>query len=399
MRNKKTKIKKPFFKRPAGIVLITFLVVLVGGGITVYAMRDTILKWVLGPVNYYFYKEYSNVENLTTADFGIDGSLTLGDELASVSGMLGTDTDDVKINVQHSVSDKKTKLSFDLLGLFKTEFIKDGNYISLDSGTGEPIIANLKKKTDSAKKKNSTVPTITTSENDNYINDNFDIEKATGMGSVSLAKWYLEFSDECITKPIEAGFEEETDYYNDVECTVDTFTINNDIYSKIISNICYKYNNDKKTKEVFVNLTDYLNKRYSLELNADDIFDDWYKYSVEVKTDNPFEYNYAVYYYDNTVVNRVLTLVDREDSSANVEVALGSNKESDTNYIDIRLGNYISGELEVKNSANVSDVDLKGENAVSMSEFLKQTGIIGKNNKKQEKDTLEGISSVLKFLQ
>ena len=51
--SKKKKNKKPFFKRPAGIILIVVLVLIIGGGVTCYALRNQILKAILGPVNYY----------------------------------------------------------------------------------------------------------------------------------------------------------------------------------------------------------------------------------------------------------------------------------------------------------------------------------------------------------
>lgn len=392
------KKKKPFLKRPGGIILISVLVLLIGGGIAAYAMRDALIKWIVGPVNYYIYKEYGNIEGLSTADFGIDGALTLGDELASVSKMLGTDTDDVKINVQHSVADKKTKLSLDLLGLFKTEFIKDGNYISFDNGSGKPITANIKKKTDSEKKKTSKPasqkPASTKTEE---ASEEFDLEEATGMGLFSFARWYLGFSDECITQPLTENMTEEREFYGDKECSVDTFTVNNDIYASVILNICNKYESDEDTKKVFDNLTEYFNKEYSLSLKTEELLSNWKAEAERVKKDTPFEYNYAVYYYDNQVVNRSITLVYSKDFSSSFEISLGSGQDSDMNYIDISLGNYVSGELAVKDSAEVKDISLDKKKAVSMAEFLKQTGIIDPNNKKQEKDTLDGIFSVLKY--
>lgn len=392
--------KKPFFKRPGGIIFISFLVLIIGGGITAYAMRESIMRWILGPVNYYVYKEYTNVEKLSTADFGIEGALTLGDELASVSKMLRADTDDVKINVQHSVSKKKTKLSLDLLGLFKTEFIKDGNYVSFDNGYDTPIVANTKKKTNSTKKKTASNEPASAKKQSNTSesgSSDFDLEEATGMGLFSFARWYINFSDECITAPLEEKMTEETEFYNDYECAVDTFTVNNDVYSQVIFNICDKYNSEEETKKVIDNLTNYFNKLYSMEINAGDLLADWKKKAEDVKAGNKFEYEYAVYYYDNSVINRSLTLVESEAFSSEFEIALGNAIDRDVNYIDISLGHYVSGELEVKNTAKVNDIGVDKSKAVSMTEFLTKTGIISPNNKKQDKDVLDGIFSILKF--
>ena len=81
---KKKKTKKPFFKRPAGIILIVVLVLIIGGGVTCYALRNQILKAILGPVNYYVYKEGMNISAIASEDFSVKGNLALGQDYKSI---------------------------------------------------------------------------------------------------------------------------------------------------------------------------------------------------------------------------------------------------------------------------------------------------------------------------
>ena len=151
---KKKKIKKPFFKRPAGIILIVVLVLIIGGGVTCYALRNQILKAILGPVNYYVYKEGMNISAIASEDFSVKGNLALGQDYKSILSFTGADSSDIAVDVERSVEKDKLKAEFNVFNIMDYELLIDGNYLSSSINEGEPYVINLKEK--APKKKSSS---------------------------------------------------------------------------------------------------------------------------------------------------------------------------------------------------------------------------------------------------
>lgn len=143
---KKKKTKKPFFKRPAGIILIVVLVLIIGGGVTCYALRNQILKAILGPVNYYVYKEGMNISAIASEDFSVKGNLALGQDYKSILSFTGADSSDIAVDVERSVEKDKLKAEFNVFNIMDYELLIDGNYLSSSINESEPYVINLKEK-------------------------------------------------------------------------------------------------------------------------------------------------------------------------------------------------------------------------------------------------------------
>lgn len=365
-KNKLKKNKKPFFKRPAGIILIVVLVLIIGGGVTCYALRNQILKAVLGPVNYYVYKEGMNISAIAKEDFSVKGNLALGQDYKSILSFTGADSSDIAVDVERSVEKDKLKAEFNVFNIMDYELLIDGNYLSSSINESEPYVVNLKekapkKKSSSSKKKKATSTTATTTVPTTVNKEDYDV------GKIELAKWAYTFSKECISGKIEDGFiKESTKEFKGMECDVTTFTFNNKLFANILSNIADKMKTDEETQKVvkyfYYNVLGGKSEKFDPKSIAETLEDN--AKNLSKKKDKDIVY--SVYYYDNEIVNRV-----------NDNTNIGTFTKGDKKYLSIGNKSTLYGELLISDTPNVSDIKIDKSKVQSSGEEFKNsmTGI------------------------
>lgn len=367
-KNKLKKNKKPFFKRPAGIILIVVLVLIIGGGVTCYALRNQILKAVLGPVNYYVYKEGMNISAIAKEDFSVQGNLALGQDYKSILSFTGADSSDIAVDVERSVEKDKLKAEFNVFNIMDYELLIDGNYLSSSINESEPYVVNLKekapkKKSSSSKKKKATATSITatTTVPTTLNKEDYDV------GKIELAKWAYTFSKECISGKIEDGFiKESTKEFKGMECDVTTFTFNNKLFANILSSIADKMKTDEETQKVvkyfYYNVLGGKSEKFDPKSIAETLEDN--AKNLSKKKDKDIVY--SVYYYDNEIVNRV-----------NDNTNIGTFTKGDKKYLSIGNKSTLYGELLISDTPNVSDIKIDKSKVQSSGEEFKNsmTGI------------------------
>lgn len=367
-KNKLKKNKKPFFKRPAGIILIVVLVLIIGGGVTCYALRNQILKAVLGPVNYYVYKEGMNISAIAKEDFSVKGNLALGQDYKSILSFTGADSSDIAVDVERSVEKDKLKAEFNVFNIMDYELLIDGNYLSSSINESEPYVVNLKekapkKKSSSSKKKKATATSITatTTVPTTLNKEDYDV------GKIELAKWAYTFSKECISGKIEDGFiKESTKEFKGMECDVTTFTFNNKLFANILSSIADKMKTDEETQKVvkyfYYNVLGGKSEKFDPKSIAETLEDN--AKNLSKKKDKDIVY--SVYYYDNEIVNRV-----------NDNTNIGTFTKGDKKYLSIGNKSTLYGELLISDTPNVSDIKIDKSKVQSSGEEFKNsmTGI------------------------
>lgn len=367
-KNKLKKNKKPFFKRPAGIILIVVLVLIIGGGVTCYALRNQILKAVLGPVNYYVYKEGMNISAIAKEDFSVKGNLALGQDYKSILSFTGADSSDIAVDVERSVEKDKLKAEFNVFNIMDYELLIDGNYLSSSINESEPYVVNLKekapkKKSSSSKKKKATATstTATTTVPTTVNKEDYDV------GKIELAKWAYTFSKECISGKIEDGFiKESTKEFKGMECDVTTFTFNNKLFANILYSIADKMKTDEETQKVvkyfYYNVLGGKSEKFDPKSIAETLEDN--AKNLSKKKDKDIVY--SVYYYDNEIVNRV-----------NDNTNIGTFTKGDKKYLSIGNKSTLYGELLISDTPNVSDIKIDKSKVQSSGEEFKNsmTGI------------------------
>lgn len=367
-KNKLKKNKKPFFKRPAGIILIVVLVLIIGGGVTCYALRNQILKAVLGPVNYYVYKEGMNISAIASEDFSVKGNLALGQDYKSILSFTGADSSDIAVDVERSVEKDKLKAEFNVFNIMDYELLIDGNYLSSSINESEPYVVNLKekapkKKSSSSKKKKATATstTATTTVPTTVNKEDYDV------GKIELAKWAYTFSKECISGKIEDGFiKESTKEFKGMECDVTTFTFNNKLFANILYSIADKMKTDEETQKVvkyfYYNVLGGKSEKFDPKSIAETLEDN--AKNLSKKKDKDIVY--SVYYYDNEIVNRV-----------NDNTNIGTFTKGDKKYLSIGNKSTLYGELLISDTPNVSDIKIDKSKVQSSGEEFKNsmTGI------------------------
>lgn len=367
-KNKLKKNKKPFFKRPAGIILIVVLVLIIGGGVTCYALRNQILKAVLGPVNYYVYKEGMNISAIAKEDFSVKGNLALGQDYKSILSFTGADSSDIAVDVERSVEKDKLKAEFNVFNIMDYELLIDGNYLSSSINESEPYVVNLKekapkKKSSSSKKKKATATstTATTTVPTTLNKEDYDV------GKIELAKWAYTFSKECISGKIEDGFiKESTKEFKGMECDVTTFTFNNKLFANILSSIADKMKTDEETQKVvkyfYYNVLGGKSEKFDPKSIAETLENN--AKNLSKKKDKDIVY--SVYYYDNEIVNRV-----------NDNTNIGTFTKGDKKYLSIGNKSTLYGELLISDTPNVSDIKIDKSKVQSSGEEFKNsmTGI------------------------
>lgn len=367
-KNKLKKNKKPFFKRPASVILIVVLVLIIGGGVTCYALRNQILKAVLGPVNYYVYKEGMNISAIAKEDFSVKGNLALGQDYKSILSFTGADSSDIAVDVERSVEKDKLKAEFNVFNIMDYELLIDGNYLSSSINESEPYVVNLKekapkKKSSSSKKKKATATstTATTTVPTTLNKEDYDV------GKIELAKWAYTFSKECISGKIEDGFiKESTKEFKGMECDVTTFTFNNKLFANILSSIADKMKTDEETQKVvkyfYYNVLGGKSEKFDPKSIAETLEDN--AKNLSKKKDKDIVY--SVYYYDNEIVNRV-----------NDNTNIGTFTKGDKKYLSIGNKSTLYGELLISDTPNVSDIKIDKSKVQSSGEEFKNsmTGI------------------------
>ena len=367
-KNKLKKNKKPFFKRPAGIILIVVLVLIIGGGVTCYALRNQILKAVLGPVNYYVYKEGMNISAIAKEDFSVKGNLALGQDYKSILSFTGADSSDIAVDVERSVEKDKLKAEFNVFNIMDYELLIDGNYLSSSINESEPYVINLKekapkKKSSSSKKKKATATSTTATTTVPTTLNKEDYE----VGKIELAKWAYTFSKECISGKIEDGFiKESTKEFKGMECDVTTFTFNNKLFANILYSIADKMKTDEETQKVvkyfYYNVLGGKSEKFDPKSIAETLEDN--ANNLSKKKDKDIVY--SVYYYDNEIVNRV-----------NDNTNIGTFTKGDKKYLSIGNKSTLYGELLISDTPNVSDIKIDKSKVQSSGEEFKNsmTGI------------------------
>lgn len=349
---KKEKKKKPFFKRTGGIVLIVIMVVLIGGGVACYALRNQILKSFLGPVNYYIYKESTGIAELSQEDFSVKGDLVLGQDYKSILVFTGADTSNISVDVQRSVEKDKLKAEFSIFDLLDYELQIDGSYLSSSMNQSEPYVINLKD--NNTKKENNKKKSSTTTTKKKDVED---------VSNFELAKWAYSFSKECISGQIEDGFiKESKEQFKEMDCDVTTFTLNNKLFSKIITSVSDKLENDRETQKIFAYIYYTKLNGKSDSFDAKSLAKTLTEYAENMSDDKNSDIVYSVYYYNGEIVNRV-----------NDNTNIGTFTENGKKYLSIGNKSTLYGELEIKDTADVSDVKVDKSKVQSDSEDLKKS--------------------------
>ncbi len=348
-----TKKKKPFFKRPLGITLIVLLVVIIGGGITAFALRDNILKAVLGPVKYYGYKEVRCFSSMGSSEFSIEGDITTKGEQSSLSSWAGSSSNKMGIEYNQDTNDKKAKLNLDFMGFINIDFMVQDKLISLSVNDSEPIVGDLSKKKSSSSGK---------------TNGNSDNSKKNTVDLDDISELAGEIAEDCLIPAIdEDKVKEDTDSFNGNKCTVDTFVLDSDFASDFCNNLADKIESDKDTQETleeFYEAAAVTNPNIG-EFDADAIAEELRE--AAENTNGKGEINYSVYYDGGQIVHREIVAEDEE-------ISLSTYNDDDKKIIAFEILDSCSGEFEITNKADVSDVDIDKKDAKSMDEFYESLG-------------------------
>lgn len=339
------KIKKPFFRRKSVVILIIVFVVLIATSITAFALRNQIMRGILGPTKYYLVKESLNISSLSEEDFSLDGSLTLGEDYSSILVFTGADQAEVDMNVQWSNTEDKKKINMDLLGLLKLEAKAQGDLVSL-SVNGHSVTDGYE--TDKNKKKGNNV--------------NSNTEKET-LSTWDKFMWIWDLTNSPVIEEIEENCvtTSETDY-NGIECTVDTYKITGKNMSVILNSLAKRIDEDETTKKLY---EEYLSKNMLMGYLGISDTEDASKYLKDkadecLKSQDVIEY--TVYYDDGEIVNR-------EYKSSENTCTLGSYNKDKDKYISFGY-NSINGDFKVTDTPDVSDVNIKKTESAPMNKIF-----------------------------
>lgn len=348
-----TKKKKPFFKRPLGITLIVLLVVIIGGGITAFALRDNILKAVLGPVKYYGYKEVRCFSSMGSSEFSIEGDITTKGEQSSLSSWAGSSSNKIGIEYNQDTNDKKAKLNLDFMGFINIDFMVQDKLISLSINDSEPIVGDLSKKKSSS------------SQNEN---GNSDHSKKNTVDLDDISELAGEIAEDCLIPAIdEDKIEEDTDSFNGNKCTVNTFVFDSDFASDFCNNLADKIESDKDTQETLEEMYEAaaVTNPDMKDFDADTVVEELREAADNANGEVEIIYN--VYYDGGQIVHREIVVDDEE-------MSLSTYNDDDKKIIAFEISDSCSGEFEITNKADVSDVDIDKKDAKSMDEFYKSLG-------------------------
>lgn len=348
------KKKKPFFKRTGGIVLIVFLVVLIGGGITAYVLRHQILKSILGPVDYYLFEEAYNLYELSGEDISLTGDFTVGKDFSSIVSFTGADTAKIGMDIQYSPSQDKLKTSLDFLGILLCDIQKQGDLVSSSVNNQDPVVTDLSGDSSSKSNKNSSNSKKKTTKEETTAP-----ETDEELSNWDLIMWAYSFSKDCIASPLENGYvTETTEKYRDVQCDTTTFKITGDALSKIYKNIADSLENDERTRIIFDNVySGYLEFMWEDSFDTEKAVRTFREMSDHAKEDKSMAMTYTVYYDGSHIMKREFS-----------GMSLATYKENDKSYVEIDIPKTITGLFEYKDTADVSDVNIKKEDAVPNSE-------------------------------
>ncbi|MGN1132046.1 MAG: hypothetical protein ACI4RL_04015, partial [Ruminococcus sp.] len=349
------KKKKPFFKRTGGIVLIVVLVVLIGGGITAFALRHQILKAVLGPVDYYLFEEGYNLYELSGEDIGLSGDFTVGKDFSSIVSFTGADSAKIGVDIQYSPSQDKLKSSFDLLGILLCDIQKQGDLVSTSVNNQDPVVTDMSGKSingansKSTKSRNNKTKTTTETKAS---------EEKEELSTWDLLTWAYSFSKDCLASPLEDGYVTEAkEEYRGVECDTTTFKITGDSLSEIYKNIADSLENDERTQIVFEKVySGYLEFLWEEGFDKDKAVETFREMSRNAKEDKSMGVNYTVYYDGSYIMKREFE-----------RMSLATYEENDKTYVELDIPKTITGIFEYTDTVDVSDVNIKKENAVSDS--------------------------------
>ena len=350
------KKKKPFFKRTGGIVLIVILVLLIGGGITAFALRYQILKAVLGPVDYYLFVEGSNLYELTDEDIGLTGDFTVGKDFSSIVSFTGADTSKIDVDIQYSPSQDKLKSSFDLLGIMLLDIQKQGDLVSTSINNQDPVVTDMSGKSSNNSKKKSTKSKNNKSKKAKTATETKASEKEKELGTWDMLTWAYSFSKDCLATPLEDGYiTETTKEYKGVECDVTTFKITGDALSEIYSNIADSLENDERTPIIFEKVySGYLEFLWDEGFDTDKAVQTFREMSQYAKEDKSIGVNYSVYYDGSYIMKREFE-----------RMSLATYKENGKTFVELDIPKTITGLFEYKDTVDVSDVNIRKEDAVS----------------------------------
>lgn len=365
---KSKKKKKPFFKRPAGIILIVVLVLIIGGGITCYALRNQILKAVLGPVDYYVFKEGMNISTIAKEDFSVKGDLALGQDYKSILAFTGADSSNIAVDVERSNSQDKLKAEFNVFNIMDYELMIDGEYLSSSINQSKPYVINLKEKETkkvSSKKKTNSKKSTTSATTATVNKEDYEV------GKIEIAKWAYSFSKECISGKIEDGYiKESTKDFKGMECDVTTFTFNNKLFANILSSIADRIKNDDETQKIVKYFYYDIMGGKSEKFDAKTIAENIENSANNLLKKKDKDIVYSVYYYDGEIVNRV-----------NDNTNIGTFTKGEKKYLSIGNKSTLYGELEINNTPNVNDIKVdKSKVQSGGAEFKKSMSGIFKSS-------------------
>ena len=357
-----TKKKKRFYQRPLGITLIVILVILIGGGITAFALRDHILKAFLGPVQYYIYKEGSGIYDLSEQDYELNGDITLSGESTSLASWSGSSSSKIGINVLRSSDQNKTQVDINFMKFLGFDIKQDGNYLFVAINNMNLATADMtktKKSTGKSTQKNKS-----------------KIKSVSDMGSVELMEWAYDFSKECISESFPKGnIIENTKDFNGTDCDVTTFVIDSAVRRNVLYKMADNLESNKTTEnlfgQVYENVYGGVSSFFGVkteEFNAKEAACSMRRIASDIESDDS-KIIYSVYYDGGKIVNRVLKTYDGE-------VTFSTYEDRDGDVVSFDFSGACAGKFSVKDSVDVSGINLKNEkkNAVSMEEMMDELG-------------------------
>ncbi len=342
-------LKKPFFKRKGGIVLIVILVVLIAGAITAFALRDNIMRGILGPAKYYMVKEGLNIGSLSDEDFGLKGDFTLGQDYSSILVFTGADYSKVNMDIEWSNSQDKRKIDIDFLGLIKLKIQSQDKLVSMALN-------------------DNSITCDTKSLNDfkNHGSNNGNSQKKSEeyLSGWDKMAWIYDFSNSPVIGEIEKNcVTTDEKKYNGIECTVDTFRFTGKNISVILNSLADLLEKDKDTQAIYKeyisnNILSSIIKNTSTPKEISKILRDMANESL--KSRDVIEY--SVYYDGGDIVNR-------EYKSKEDTVTLSSFNKDEEKYISFSY-NSIKGEFKVTDTPDVSDVHIDKDKAVPFDKIM-----------------------------
>lgn len=357
-----TKKKKRFFQKPLGITLIVILVILIGGGITAFALRDQILKAFLGPVQYYIYKEGSGIYDLSEQNYEIKGDITISGESTSLASWSGSSSSKIGIDVLRCSDQNKTQVDIDFMKFLGFNIKQDGNYLFVainNTALATADMTKTKKSAGKSTKKNKS-----------------ESKSLSGMSSVELLEWAYDFSKECISEAFpKENIIENTKDFNGTNCDVTTFVIDSTVRRNVLYKMADNLERDKTTKrffgQIYENVYGSVSSFFGVkaeEFNAKKAARTMREIATDIESDNS-EIGYSVYYDGGKIVNRVLKTYDGE-------ITLSTYEDKEGDVVSFDFSGACAGKFSVKDSADVSNINLKKEkkNAVSMEEMLDELG-------------------------